>query len=471
MTAFRHTGLAYVQEVSYRVKSLDVNENSSEYSAVATATTHASTYTYQIMPLGDSNTHGTRSNDTRPDGDRIAYRKELHRLLTLQAVKFNFVGSEVAGQNQFEDPENGGFPGIRDEDLADILDKGWHYWYCTTGCPESAKRIYANGPYLNDYHPDIILLHIGTNWVDPSGVGDVTRILNLIDKYENEHGREVTVVLARIIQRVENSVNGKEKAFTTTYNDQVEAMARERMGQGDRIVLVDMENGAGINYRYASEGGDMNDNLHPSQSGYNKMASVWLNGLSELLEINPLPVELVSFSASGSEQGVLLRWETASEQDNSHFEIERMEAGGAFRKIGNLKGMGTTSVSQSYRFTDLAAPAGILYYRLRQVDVDGTFSHSKVVAVQRILSGTNAVYPNPSAGETMLVHMSGLAEGPAEVTVLNTMGEEVYVHPASVNSVGQLRETLAFPVPLTAGVYIVQVRAAGKVSRQKVLVQ
>jgi methionine-rich copper-binding protein CopC len=71
----------------------------------------------------------------------------------------------------------------------------------------------------------------------------------------------------------------------------------------------------------------------------------------------------------------------------------------------------------------------------------------------------------------MLVHMSGLAEGPAEVTVLNTMGEEVYVHPAPVNSVGQLRVTLAFPVPLSAGVYIVQVRAAWKVNRQKVLVQ
>ncbi|NIS71950.1 MAG: hypothetical protein GTO12_24395, partial [Proteobacteria bacterium] len=123
-----------------------------------------------------------------------------------------------------------------------------------------------------------MLLHIGTNGLDPSP-DDVEFLLDEIDRYESDHSMEIMVFLARIINRNPYS------ADTTLFNDNVEAMAQLRItNDGDRIIIVDMEDGAGIDYST-----DMYDEKHPNDSGYEKMANLWFTVLDDFLSGGNVP--------------------------------------------------------------------------------------------------------------------------------------------------------------------------------------
>jgi len=210
------------------------------------------------MPLGDSITWDITFGDTRPDGLRTGYRQPLWLALQAEGFDVNFVGSLVAGQDAVPafDPDNEGHSGWTDAQIA--------------------ANIYD---WLTSNPADVILLHIGTNGLDASP-NDVASILNEVDRYEADHDMPITVFIARIIQRVPYS------ATTTQFNDNVEAMALARVaGQNDRIVMVDMEDGAGLIYTIDTSGmtGDMYDYLHPNSHGYPKMAAQWFAHLRPFL--------------------------------------------------------------------------------------------------------------------------------------------------------------------------------------------
>ncbi|WP_158453775.1 Ig-like domain-containing protein [Pontibacter korlensis] len=246
------------------------------------------------MPLGDSNTEGGGS--ATPVAERIGYRRNLYKQLVEQGkaegYTVDFVGSEKSGQG-FQgqvDIDHAGFGGARDEDIALLLEKGEFPFYGD----QNDYRGPGGGPYLDKYNPDVILLQIGTNQVDGSerAMEDVKKVLDQVDQYEARAKKEVTVIVAKIIKRVcyvDN--NGTSQCPTPTeadntikYNNMLEAYVKQRIAAGDKLRLVDMQDGAGINYKYASDGGDMADHLHPSQNGYDKMAPVWFKELQKLLK-------------------------------------------------------------------------------------------------------------------------------------------------------------------------------------------
>jgi endonuclease YncB( thermonuclease family) len=118
-----------------------------------------------------------------------------------------------------------------------------------------------------------------------------------------------------------------------------------------------------------------------------------------------IPVELTAFTASTSGESVDLRWSTASETNNAGFDVERSTDGETFTTIGFESGVGTTEEAQSYRFVDRDAPfSTTLFYRLRQVDTDGTFEYSPVVEVQVTPSAVALlpVAPNPVSASARL---------------------------------------------------------------------
>ena len=140
----------------------------------------------------------------------------------------------------------------------------------------------------------------------------------------------------------------------------------------------------------------------------------------------PLPVELISFSANYSNGKVHLNWVTASELNNSGFEVERNNGNG-FEKIGFVKGNGTTNQRSSFTFIDENPGSGKIQYRLKQIDFDGTFNYYGIVEVDvDIPSEFNLSqnYPNPVNPTTTIEYTIAKA-GIVNLIVYNMLGEEV----------------------------------------------
>ncbi|WP_236943245.1 T9SS type A sorting domain-containing protein [Hymenobacter sp. PAMC 26628] len=135
---------------------------------------------------------------------------------------------------------------------------------------------------------------------------------------------------------------------------------------------------------------------------------------------NPLPVSLTSFTARREAAGVRLRWATATERNNSHFEIQHSLDGQAFTVLKKLSGQGHSTSVQEYAWLHEAMHNNsLLYYRLRQVNIDNTSTYSPVVAVQAgpVAAG---VFPNPAYDQLNFYAMAG-----DTYRVLNVLGRPV----------------------------------------------
>ncbi|MEL7119041.1 MAG: T9SS type A sorting domain-containing protein [Bacteroidota bacterium] len=125
-----------------------------------------------------------------------------------------------------------------------------------------------------------------------------------------------------------------------------------------------------------------------------------------------LPVILKSFVVENKDGAALMTWSTATELNNDYFEIERSLDGANFDAIYKVNGAGTTFFTNQYRFTDFYPLPGTSYYRLRQVDFDGTVTVSNVISFQTERSELNlTIFPNPvSMNETISIYNNGEGE-------------------------------------------------------------
>ncbi len=142
----------------------------------------------------------------------------------------------------------------------------------------------------------------------------------------------------------------------------------------------------------------------------------------------PLPVELAAFDAVVDGNQVDLRWATASELNNKGFEIDRKFENGNFEKITFVGGNGTTTNLNSYSYSDNVSKIGTYYYRLKQVDFDGTFEYSNTIeVVVNAIPGEYTLaqnYPNPFNPATSITY--NIPEnGYVNLTVFNLLGEKV----------------------------------------------
>ena len=153
------------------------------------------------------------------------------------------------------------------------------------------------------------------------------------------------------------------------------------------------------------------------------------NGLTSFSEFGiavstVLPVEWLDFKATLlPENQVLLNWSTASEIQNSHFNIQRSVDGIHFENIGKVNGNGTTQEISSYQFTDLNPAYGRNYYRLEQVDFNGGLHYSNFIEifVQPTISSLS-VYPNPAKDFIQFV----LPNTTAQLKIHDVTGKLIY---------------------------------------------
>lgn len=123
-----------------------------------------------------------------------------------------------------------------------------------------------------------------------------------------------------------------------------------------------------------------------------------------------LPITLTDFSGKTINQGHQITWRTASETQNDYFELEHAIDGRNFQKIAQIEGAGNTPFTQNYTYLHTTPNLGNNYYRLKQVDLDGSIHFSKVMVLtyQSKTSLSTSIYPNPVADQLFVKINDGI---------------------------------------------------------------
>ena len=168
-----------------------------------------------------------------------------------------------------------------------------------------------------------------------------------------------------------------------------------------------------------------------ASAGTDSISSEWLvypqNTFIYLGNHTIIPVELTSFAASVNGTSVNLNWSTATELNNSGFDIERKSSSSSWTKIGFVAGHGTTSEAKNYSYSDNNLGTGNYSYRLKQVDFDGTYEYSKAVEVEIVTPNNFELsqnYPNPF-NPTTSIKFNMPEAGNVKLAVYNLLGQEV----------------------------------------------
>ncbi|MGV9012458.1 MAG: T9SS type A sorting domain-containing protein [Flavobacteriales bacterium] len=139
----------------------------------------------------------------------------------------------------------------------------------------------------------------------------------------------------------------------------------------------------------------------------------------------PLPVELIALEATPDHRVIDITWETATERDSHHFTVERSPDNVTFTPIGTVAAAGNTQFPKNYVFVDEVPIWGVNYYRLEQVDINGSTTRTRtVVAVLSSLDDQPSIYPNP-ASDVLNVAFPKPLEMPVKLVVLDALGRNV----------------------------------------------
>ena len=189
-----------------------------------------------------------------------------------------------------------------------------------------------------------------------------------------------------------------------------------------------------------------------------------------------IPVELVSFSHSIIDDGVLLNWKTATETNNSGFSIERSRDNENYSEIGFVGGRGTTAEPQVYSFIDDNIESGKYYYRLKQIDYDGKFAYIGEILVDvgapnKFVLEQN--FPNPFNPSTIIQYAIGNRQF-VSIKVYDILGNEVATLVDEYKEAGRYEiefnsvET-SRGVSLPSGLYFYQLRSGNFTETKKMI--
>lgn len=272
------------------------------------------------------------------------------------------------------------------------------------------------------------------NW-DPSGTNQFTTFLitneadllsSTVDGYSvgiNQTGSDDLLSL----YEVTNGASTRIITGTLDWNNNTDACIRVTRSPSGEWTLYVNENGTGENQQ-----GTITNTTYTSGQYFgiafeytaSRAGELWVDDVLITTPVN-LPVELIDFYGKTKNNTIQLFWETATELNNSHFEIERSLDGKVFTTLGEVQGYGTTLETQFYNFVD-NTPQRINYYRLKQVDYDGRFEYSKTIsiAIQEVLTQDVRIAPNP-AKDQFNITFSSTIEQDVRMEIYNMNGQQV----------------------------------------------
>jgi hypothetical protein len=308
---------------------------------------------------------------------------------------------------------------------------------------------------------------LGTSGVDGSYGGGApgSGINDEISIHKDEDSGDSGLITAGGTVNAGNLEDGLEHDVCITYN------------AGTHILAVTIDGTSKISYDL---GATYNFNTYFSGTTLNYTWSAGEYGATNLQTIGPagsqifatmghnpcthavvMPVRLISFTGELTNETVLLNWATATETNNAKFIIERSADGVNWASIGEVAGAGSISSIVNYNFIDNAPLNGIAYYRLKQVDVDGTSTLSSVIAVQT--GGDQSVHIGPNPFDDALTITSSV-KGNLDISISDVLGKQVY-HVNQKNDTG----TFSIQPDLASGTYVVTIQTETSVEQRKLI--
>ncbi|MBX9853115.1 MAG: T9SS type A sorting domain-containing protein [Cytophagaceae bacterium] len=215
-----------------------------------------------------------------------------------------------------------------------------------------------------------------------------------------------------------------------------------------------------------NNGSAMVDDISAAATGSGANCNTGYCRTSELLCVdNPLPVTLLSFKAEKSNKNIVLTWKTGFEKDNDYFLIEKSIDGETFYPIGKVNGSGDLNEAFSYSYEDMnILQSDILFYRLKQVDINGEYSYSHIATVN-ISDMLYKVYPNPNTGSFNVSW--NRPEGQVEIVLYDATGRCVYQNAVKVSENQNHLINLQDALP---GMYLMIIKTEEKVHSEKIFV-
>ncbi|MCF2444117.1 S8 family serine peptidase [Dyadobacter sp. CY345] len=208
------------------------------------------------------------------------------------------------------------------------------------------------------------------------------------------------------------------------------------------------------------------DNGYYAEIKVRNFSEFWINNGGND-DNNPLPVELISFNVSKdpaleNPDKVLVHWETSSEMNSDHFEIQRADGDdafkiGRFKKIGEVRAFGNSISTKVYSYVDNQADkSGNYYYRLKMIDADESFEYSAVKSISFDAIADWRAYPNPTRGN-FDIQFQASAGSTVYFKVLDLKGNRIYQKTLIGNGTRQILSVDLTDSKYASGLYVVEV--------------
>lgn len=225
--------------------------------------------------------------------------------------------------------------------------------------------------------------------------------------------------------------------------------------------------------KFSGAGNDLGGSVN---TGVNTLANTGYDSFSDFTaESDPalLPVTLLSFDGEPTDKGVLLNWKTATELNNSHFEVLRSLDGESFTSVGTVDGNGNSSTEKTYSLVDKDAAFGLNYYVLKQVDFDGSERLIATIVVQNNFLGigmTATVYPNPSRDQNFKIRiLSGDIHTPISIKIVDLTGQIFFR--SEISGAANFDGKIDPERDMMEGIYFLIVKQGNSVSKRRIIIK
>ena len=211
-----------------------------------------------------------------------------------------------------------------------------------------------------------------------------------------------------------------------------------------------------------------------SPKNYIGFSSGNLGLIYKYLDTTIVPVEFISFDGTIENNIVVLTWQTASELNNRGFQIEKSFNNANWLNIGLVEGNGTTTNPNTYTFIDDLFlnhnPNHNLFYRLKQIDYDGSFKYSRVIEIE-VLNPTDYIlyqnFPNPF-NPTTTIKFDLPKDGLVTLEVYDILGRKITTLINEQRIAGRYEQTFDAS-SLVSGVYVYKINAGDFISSKKMI--